>query len=312
MTIRNRSSFGNRSSIFHLRPSLPAIRGLTPPGSPRRSLAVARAGDPTYHRRMKRAIRVHLLPALFEPGELAGGTAVVIDVLRATTTIVYALAAGAQSVIPCGEIDAARAVASSLPAGTALLGGERVGLKIAGFDLGNSPTEYVPTVVGGRTIVFTTTNGTRALLRSRQARRVVAGAFANLNAVVNWLAAETGPVHIICAGTDGQITLEDVLCAGTIARGLIQAISEVDVTDDSAALAIHLSETRGSHYDSLLAVLRAGRGGRNLIEHGLDADMITAARWDVTSIVPEWLADGALVPARGALPNPHRFIEPPG
>jgi 2-phosphosulfolactate phosphatase len=236
---------------------------------------------------MKRSLRVHLLPALLEPGELAGGVAVVIDVLRATTTMIYALAAGASRVIPCGEIDEARQIAASLPAGTALLGGERGGIRIPGFHLGNSPTEYTPAIVAGKTIVMTTTNGTRALLRVGEARRVLVAAFANLNAVVGCLAKETGSVHIVCAGTDGAVTLEDVLCAGCIADGLQRAVPDLDLTDDSAALSLNLSETRASHYDRFLAVLRTGRGGRNLIENGLEDDISVAARRDIADLVPE-------------------------
>jgi 2-phosphosulfolactate phosphatase len=261
---------------------------------------------------MKRAVRVHLLPALFAPEELAGGIAVVIDVLRATTTIIHALAAGAGRVIPCGEIDEARQVAASLPDGTVLLGGERGGLRIPGFDLGNSPTEYESAIVAGKTIVMTTTNGTRALLRARTARRVVVAAFANLNAVVGWLAAETGPIHIVCAGTDGAVTLEDVLCAGSIIEGLRQAVSGLDFSDDSAALALNLSETRASHYDPLLAVLRGGRGGRNLIENGLESDISVAARRDVADLVPELSREPwQIQPASDAAPMKSRFAEPP-
>ncbi len=85
---------------------------------------------------------VHLLPRLIPPGSLRGGVAVVVDVLRATTVMVHALAAGCEAVIPCGEIDEAKAIAASLPPGTALLAGERQGLPIPGFDLGNSPGEF--------------------------------------------------------------------------------------------------------------------------------------------------------------------------
>jgi 2-phosphosulfolactate phosphatase len=261
---------------------------------------------------MKRSIRVHLLPALFEPAELANGVAVVIDVLRATTTIIHALAAGAERVIPCGEIDEARQVASGLPVGTAFLGGERGGIRIPGFDLGNSPTEYDRATVAGKTIVFTTTNGTRAMLRARAARRVVVAAFANLNAVVRWLAAETGAIHIVCAGTDGAITLEDVLCAGGIIQGLSRAVTDLDLSDDSTALALNLSETRASHYDPFLAVLRAGRGGRNLIENGLENDIVVAARWDVADLVPELSREPWQIQSATGLPQPtERFVEPP-
>ena len=89
---------------------------------------------------------VHLLPSLIPPGSLRGGVAVVVDVLRATTVMVHALAAGCEAVIPCAEIDEAKAIAAGLPAGTALLAGEREGLPIPGFDLGNSPGEFTPDV----------------------------------------------------------------------------------------------------------------------------------------------------------------------
>src|SRR5947208_10202296 len=121
---------------------------------------------------MSRPIVAHLLPGLLEPPELRGGVAVVIDVLRATSTIVHALAAGAQALIPCCEIDEARRIAATFPPGTALLGGERRGVMIPGFDLGNSPGDYTAEVVGGKIVVFTTTNGTGALFRAREARRV--------------------------------------------------------------------------------------------------------------------------------------------
>src|SRR5687768_3032349 len=124
---------------------------------------------------MPRTLDVHFLPELTSPEELAGGVVVVIDVLRASTTITYALAAGARELIPCLEIDDARAAATKLPPAQVVLGGERQGLPIAGFDLGNSPRDYTPERVGGKTVVFTTTNGTKAMLQCRQAARVLIG-----------------------------------------------------------------------------------------------------------------------------------------
>src|SRR6185436_10147310 len=117
-----------------------------------------------------------LLPALAEPGDLAGRTVVVIDVLRATTTIITALAAGATQVVPCQEIEEARRLAGQFSP-PAITGGERGGRQIPGFDLGNSPRAYTRKRVGGRPVVFTTTNGTRAMLRCREAGRVLIGAF---------------------------------------------------------------------------------------------------------------------------------------
>ncbi len=110
-------------------------------------------------------LRVYMLPDLLAGQSLAGCRAVVVDVLRATTTVVQALSAGARAVVPCLTIDDARARAAEFPPGEALLGGERGGLPIEGFDLGNSPAEYTSQVVAGKTVVLTTTNGTKALLR---------------------------------------------------------------------------------------------------------------------------------------------------
>ena len=113
----------------------------------------------------------------------------VVDVLRATTAMVHALAAGCEAIVPCAEIEEARAVAASLPAGTVLLGGERGGLPIERFDLGNSPATFTREVCRGKTIVMTTTNGTRAILASLEAERVLIAAFVN---------SDTGPLSDPC------------------------------------------------------------------------------------------------------------------
>src|SRR5579862_6055151 len=141
-------------------------------------------------------LHVHLLPALVEPEELAASTVVVIDVLRASTTINQALAEGATEVIPCLEVEEARRIAAGLPSGLTVLGGEREGLRIPDFDLGNSPGEYRPDTVAGKTVVFTTTNGTRAMIACRAASRVLVGAFVNWSAVCKML-PEGGPIHLL-------------------------------------------------------------------------------------------------------------------
>src|SRR4051794_9488006 len=112
------------------------------------------------------SVSVHLLPELIPPGTLAGGVAVVVDALRATTVMIHALAAGCAVILPCREVDEARHLAAGLPPGSALLAGERQGLPIAGFDLGNSPSAFTPALCRGKTLVMTTTNGTRAILSS--------------------------------------------------------------------------------------------------------------------------------------------------
>lgn len=248
---------------------------------------------------MPRELFVHFLPDLIAPDALRGGVAVVIDVLRASTTMISALASGATAVVPCGETEEARQCATGFPAGTAILGGERGGTRITGFDLGNSPLECTGDVVRGKTVVFTTTNGTRALLRSQAARRVLVGAFANLHSVVNVLLNESGPVHIVCAGTDGQITLEDCLCAGAMACEIRRAYAGEITANDPAMMAMGLYESLGRNRSSLLQAMRSSRGGRNLIELGYDADIEVAARCDTTNLVPEFCSETrSVVPVR--------------
>ena len=240
---------------------------------------------------MLREIFVHLLPESCREEALRGGVAVVIDVLRATTTIVHALAAGASAVIPCGEIDEARRLAADYPVGSVLLGGERHGTRIEGFDLDNSPARYTADAVHGKTLVFTTTNGTRALLRAVGARRVLVAAFANLRSVVTVLLAETGPVHIVCAGTDGRITLEDALCAGAIVSGLVQTGEFSRPFSDETVLAATLFEMSGGNAESRLETLRISRGGLNLIKLGMETDIDIASRQNTFDIVPELFQD---------------------
>src|SRR5438105_4631211 len=150
-----------------------------------------------------RDVRVHLLPDLVPPGSLPGGVAVVVDVLRATTTMIYALAAGCVCVRPCAEVEEARGLADQMRAGRVLLGGERGGVPLPGFDLGNSPREFKPKLCRGSTLVLTTTNGTRALLKAAEADRVLVAGFVNYSAVCEQVRQDSRPIHIVCAGTEG-------------------------------------------------------------------------------------------------------------
>lgn len=223
----------------------------------------------------------HFLPSLFEPDALRGGTAVVIDVLRASTTICHALDAGARGVIPCGDVEQARATAAALSGESPILGGERDGTLIDGFDLDNSPLRYTPDVVAGRTVVFTTTNGTRALLRCAAAERILIGAFVNLAAVVSQLRGCGQPVHLVCAGTRGEISAEDVLCAGAIARELAPPTGTI--VDDQARLSAALFDAQRGRLNEALA---ESLGGRNCLALGFAADVSRAAEIDRFDVVP--------------------------
>jgi len=232
-----------------------------------------------------RQLDVYLLPDLIEPEQLAGKTAVVIDVLRATTTIIHALASGAEQVIPCLEVEEAKQVAARL-GGRGITGGERGGKQIPGFDLGNSPAEYGPERVAGKTVVFTTTNGTRALLRFKSAGRVLLGAFVNFSALCRELADER-QIVLLCAGTDGNVTREDTLLAGAIVDDL--ARSRNWALNDQALLAADAWRTAVRLLvDRPLGItLRDSHGGRNLIEIGQENDIDLAAQIDKFDIVPQ-------------------------
>ena len=233
-------------------------------------------------------------------GELAGTTCAVIDVLRATTSIVAALAASAKEVLACQEIDEAQRLAGTLPSGTVLLGGERAGGKIPGFDLGNSPAEFSAAAVRGKSLVMTTTNGTRALHRTRGAKRVLVASFLNIVATTGVL-AEEDDVVLLCAGTDGEVTREDVLLAGAMAAllgaPLAPAVSDAPDLNDQARLALDAWLQVMKYGDgelprlrvALEMVLRDTQGGRNLIGMGLDADLAAAAQIDSAPLVAEFL-----------------------
>lgn len=249
---------------------------------------VAEPSSDAYHRRMPQQVHVHFLPTHFEPEQLRGGVAVVIDVLRASTTIVHALAAGATRVIPCETVEEARAIAANLPANSYVLGGERGGVRIEGFHLGNSPLEYTADSVGGKTVVFTTTNGTRALARCRYAERILIGALVNGGEAATALLRDGRPAHLVCAGTDGRISAEDVVCAGAIAEGLLNGHRETTFVEDAAWIAREFWTSQATNAGKIADALRQSHGGRNLIQLGYEADVEQAARCGGRRFLPEY------------------------
>nr|WP_123784846.1 2-phosphosulfolactate phosphatase [Pirellula staleyi] len=235
---------------------------------------------------MSRRVVVHLLPSQATTPITAGKTVAVIDVLRATTTIVTAMAAGAARVVPLLEVDEARARAAAIGE-SALLGGERHGKRIDGFHFGNSPAEYTRDKLAGKTLVFTTTNGTRAMLAARQAREIYVASFVNFSAICREL-AEREEVHILCAGTDGEVTREDTLLAGAIADDAVASDPATQLNDEAeiAADAWRAAVTNLSGRVALAQAMRQSRGGRNLIEIGHEHDIDLAAEIDRFDLTP--------------------------
>lgn len=190
-------------------------------------------------------IEVILSPSLFHLYEHKGKNVVVIDILRATSAMVTALAHGVKSIIPVAELDEALEMKEF----GYTIAGERNAEKVNGFDLGNSPLEFQNTKLKGRDIVLTTTNGTRCIEMCKGAHQVIAGAFLNLDAVAEYLIASNKDTLLFCAGWKNKFNLEDTLFAGALAEKLQDHfVSECD----STLAALHLYRQNASHLDAFL------------------------------------------------------------
>ena len=237
-------------------------------------------------------VDVALTPAAVVPGALAGATALVIDVLRASTSMITALANGCLALVPVAEVDEARRRVAGLAG--ALLAGERGGDPPEGFDLGNSPLEFTRPRVGGRTIVFTTSNGTRALLAVRAAPAVGVAGLVNLSAAVSWALGEGRPVTVLCAGERGAVSLEDQVCAGLLVDGVLRAEPRAELTEAArAALEI------GRGYGKAVARLaQDSPWARHLALAGRGEDVTACLVLDTTTLVPVLNVDKVVVGSR--------------
>ncbi len=221
-------------------------------------------------------MRVHVA---FTPDEAAAApTGIVIDVIRATSTICQALASGYERVWCAAEVEDARALRDG--DGQVTLGGERLGVRIEGFDLGNSPTEYLEP--RSPVLAMSTTNGTRAIVTgAARCDRVLVASLLNLEAVVAAAREHGEDVAIFCAGVKGAFALDDAYVAGRVADALGWERT------DAAEAAVRLSRS----YDTAGDAFRQSRSGRNLIAHGppLEADIAYCARESVLDVVPRFV-----------------------
>jgi len=213
--------------------------------------------------------------------------AVVIDVLRATTTMITALANGCRAIIPVIQPeDGIKLLKERIEAGgqrnAYALGGERGGLIIPGYDFGNSPLEYNPENIKGKTLIFCTTNGTLAINKALNAKRLMLGALVNGKAVAGELKRFGDPVAIVCAGTEGCFTLEDTLAAGLIIAELLAAKQNLKLTDRAvAALALY------RYYEQDLAqAVNLSKHAKRLAVLGFTNDLAYCAKKNVFDLVP--------------------------
>ena len=227
------------------------------------------------------------------PDDVTPEAAVVIDVLRATTTIAWALHNGAEAVEAFADLEVLRTAADAWPESTRLLLGERGGQMIAGFDLGNSPVAVIPERVAGKRLFMSTTNGTRALDRVRQVPLLVTAALPNREAVAQRLLNESPEtVVIVGSGWEGTYSLEDSLAAGALTARLQELNSSVTVANDEATAAVALWQ-QWRHDPE--ACLRTASHGQRLIRLGdHDDDFRCCAGLDQLSVVPTQQSPGVL------------------
>lgn len=206
-------------------------------------------------------------------------TAIAIDVLRATSTIVSALAAGAACVIPAETVMDARA----LQRPGDIIGGERFSRKIVGFEFGNSPKEYTEQAVSGRRIILTTTNGTRAIYKSMRADTVIAASLLNAEACARFALEQRRDIVILCAGSHDDFAIEDGLCAGLLAWHL-KELSPTPVELDDFGCAMHALYRANSA--SVLDTLMKSQSGKRLQKLGQADDIYACAEVNSLPVVP--------------------------
>ena len=264
-----------------------------------RSGSKDRATNLGYRRKKSLLIDVALVPVEIQDNQqLADSAVIVIDVLRATSTIITALDAGAASVVAVADVEEARGLAAAL-GDSAVLGGERGGVTLPGFQLGNSPLEYTSELVSDRMVVLTTTNGTYTLHKVYNAAEVAVAAFLNAEAAARWGKAQLQAgrrLLLACAGTMRRFAREDACCAGLLVGILRKQLGEaVQCTDGAfAAEQLWISAERDA-----LQVLHGSSHGAGLIELGFEADLTYCAQQSVSESVPE-LCDGRLVLDKGS------------
>jgi len=227
------------------------------------------------------------LDVLFTPVQadelfFTGKTTVVIDVLRASSTIITALSNGAREVVPVGTIEFAVKVSGGIFGGQTLLGGERNTKKIEGFALGNSPSEYSNDIVAGKTIVFYSTNGSRAVVKAKYSENLFVCSFNNLNAVAKHLKKLNEDVIILCSGNNNFLSLEDAVCAGMLVNELNAGEKNILLTDSSRS-AMALFKSFGKN---ILKLLADTDHGELLINNGFETDLKACAELNNTDVIP--------------------------
>ncbi len=215
-------------------------------------------------------------------------TVVVIDVLRSSTSIVAALQSGAKEIIPVTTVESAVKISGNLFGDVILLGGERNGKMIEGFNLGNSPSEYSEEKVKGKSIIFSSTNGSLAMVKARYARDMIVCGFVNISAAADFLKKNKSDVIIFCAGRNGMFSIEDSVCAGLLLFKLSEQKS-LDLVLSDAALAV--STLYKSFGKAIPKLVRDSEHGKYLAKIGFADDLPICAGIDTMPVLPQMIGN---------------------
>jgi len=245
-------------------------------------------------------IDIQLVPTAPNPNLLFDRAVVVIDILRATSVIIHAMSQGASEIIPVTTVEDAFKMAKAFPPGFVLLGGESESKNIPGFDLGNSPREYVAERVKGKKLILTTTNGTKAFHRVSSGKEILAGSFFNIGALAQRCLESNRDLLIFPSGDEGNFSLEDTICGGMLIE-LITGKGEkpISLTDASECARILYRKFA----DNLLEAFHLSRHGKELIGRGHEEDLSYCARIDAIPLVPIF-RDGVIRVPPYSLPLP--------
>ena len=228
-------------------------------------------------------IDVYFSPAQVDEMQLRDKNVIVIDVLRASTTIVTALNNGAREIIPVGSVESAVKVSGNLFGDVVLRGGERNGKIITGFNLGNSPSEYTEEAVKGKSIIFCTTNGSSAMVKAKYAKRMAVGGFINVSLVADFIRQAGEDFSIVCAGEKQLFSMEDAVCVGMLVKILVEDAPITVELNDAAGAAQVLYKTVGKN---LLKMAKSSDHGKFLVDIGFENDLKTCVNVDSIPVLP--------------------------
>ena len=229
-------------------------------------------------------MRVNVLfsPVIADELYFTGKTIVVIDVLRASSTIITALQNGAKEVVPVATVEFGVKISGGMFGGQTLLGGERNTRKVEGFALGNSPLEYTSDIVSGKTIILYTTNGSKAIVKAKFAEDLYICSYLNLSAVAKQIVSIGKDFEVLCAGKTNSFSLEDSVCAGRLINEIMKYRKDL-ITTDTARASVSLNESFGGNP---FEMLKNTEHGILLLQNGFEEDLKYAAGIDTSDVIP--------------------------